>query len=408
MTKNICILLLSMTLPLLLTCCGAPAEEKGEDPDSGGEITGNSWRTQRSCSIDLPLTEDLTVCLSPLDDGGGFGVYDAGSGDRTGTLFLPEGAAFFPEGDILCEDRDGDGTCEIGIPLEGGALVWYGYDSAPKAAGSESPESPFYMIQDPPEEKPSPLVFPYEAPVEEEVSPSVEALYNEIWPKVASFEYFYYDTGTYGYEFMDDLLLVMGLIHDRHYETRCYFQLREFNNEEGYLTGMESRYACFWEPEPGEEIGKVRKAMEDFDAKTEEILSGITPDMSAYDRYLYLARVISENADYAWDPAYACAAASPWGGVMGGYSICEGYSAAMEYLCSRADLYCRIVFGSSGEESHSWNLVRLPEGTYHVDVTWCDGAGLPGDESWMTWFMLTQEEIERDHVIGDGTVATGM
>ena len=79
----------------------------------------------------------------------------------------------------------------------------------------------------------------------------------------------------------------------------------------------------------------------------------------------------------------------------------------MEYLCSRADLYCRIVSGSSGEESHAWNLVRLPEGPYHVDVTWCDGQGQPGDEAWMTWFMLTQEEIGKDHVIEDGTVASG-
>ena len=406
MMKKALIMLLITTLMALFTCCGGPGKEKAETPGSGGEITGSSWRSLRSYSRDLSVTEDLTVCLSPLDEGRGFGVYEAGTGGRMGSLLLPEGNRI-PEEDILCEDRDKDRVCEIGISLSDGTTVWYGYDRASEAVWPEDPQGPFFLIPDPASEKPSPVVFPYEAPEEEEVSDSVEALYNEIWPKVASFEYFCYDAGTCGYDFMDDLLLVMGLIHRRHYETRCYFQLREYNDEEGRLISMESRYACFWEPEMSEDIEKVRRSMEDFEARTLEILSGITPDMSAYDRYLYLAEVISENADYAWDPAYACAAGSPWGGVMGGYAICEGYSAAMEYLCSRADLYCRIVSGSSGEDSHAWNLVRLPEGTYHVDVTWCDGQGQPGDEAWMTWFMLTQEEIGKDHVIEDGTVASG-
>ena len=129
--------------------------------------------------------------------------------------------------------------------------------------------------------------------------------------------------------------------------------------------------------------------------------------MTAYEKYLYLASRISQNAEFD-DSNQSFTDSTPWGGIMGGWAICEGYSAAMTYLCKRADLYCRMVEGAVDNEGHAWNLIRLPQGTYYVDVTWADCEGVPGEESWMHYFAMTQEEIEAaDHVVADGTVATG-
>ena len=50
----------------------------------------------------------------------------------------------------------------------------------------------------------------------------------------------------------------------------------------------------------------------------------------------------------------------------------------------------------------------LPEGSFHVDVTWADESGLPGEPGFMGYMFLSQEEILADHEVTDGTVATGL
>ena len=97
-----------------------------------------------------------------------------------------------------------------------------------------------------------------------------------------------------------------------------------------------------------------------------------------------------------------------YGAIQGPVAICQGYSTAFEYLCRKANLWCKQVSGVSQGVSHAWNLVKLKGGTYHVDVTWADSdLNLTLDEGWQRYFMLTQTEILEDHEIDDGTVATG-
>ena len=248
--------------------------------------------------------------------------------------------------------------------------------------------------------------FPYEEPEPAELTEAQQTLYDEVWPLVEAVEDFHYEVSDYGYDFMEDLLTVYGEIVRLHPETEFYFELREINNDEGYLTAMESWYYCRWDPEMNEDREAVKAGIAAFEQRCEEIVAGLTDKMTAYEKYEYLAKVISENADYDYE-GETTAAGSPWAGVMGGKCICQGYSVAMETLCKKADLYCRVVEGASRDVSHAWNLVKLPEGTYHVDITWADEQDEPGVGNWYTYFMLTQEQIEQDHEIWDGTVATG-
>ena len=247
--------------------------------------------------------------------------------------------------------------------------------------------------------------YPYETPEVPYMTPLAWEIYEEIWPKVQAVEYFRYDAETWGYDYLDQLLNAFGAIRILHPEAENYFMLRELV-EGDMVTAMDSDYSCRWDPNRSTDLDKVRAGAEAFEEKVQEILSGITDEMTAYEKYWYLAAVISDNVEYD-STGFTAVESAPWAGVMGGYAICSGYAAAMEYLCSRAGLYCRTVSGSSGGEGHAWNLVKLPEGTYHVDVTWADGNGAPWSADWMRYFMLTQEQIEVDHLIDDGTVATG-
>ena len=385
----------------------APATTEPEPTEA--PVDGEDWRTWRSYSEDLRIAEAFFVCLSVNDEETGYAVYDAADGERIGTLFAPKTLRneFFA-GEILCEDVNQDTLNEIGIAVGDGEVLWYCYDGVLNGTWPDNPEGAFYRISDEepggdPEEY---VCFPYEAPEIEEMTPEQQAIYDEVWPLVEAVEDFHYEVEDYGYDFMEDLLTVYGNIVELHPEVEFYFELREINNDEGYLTAMESWYYCRWDPDQNEDRDAVKAGIAAFKEKCTEIVSGLNDGMTAYDKYHYLAKTISQNADYDYE-GETTAAASPWAGVMGGKCICQGYSVAMEVLCREANLYCRIVEGVSRDESHAWNLVKLPAGTYHVDITWADGQDEPGVGAWFTYFMLTQEQIELDHEITDGTVATG-
>ena len=101
-----------------------------QEPDEG-PIDGQDWRTWRSYSEDFEVRETLTVCLSPLDGGKGYAVYDSADGARIGTL-AAEGITGQEE--ILCRDLDGDGVNELGIVLPD-ETRWYRWTDQPWTEG---------------------------------------------------------------------------------------------------------------------------------------------------------------------------------------------------------------------------------------------------------------------------------
>ena len=105
-------------------------QEPDDLPDSG-LIVGQDWRTWRSYSEDFTVHDTLTVCLSPLDGGNGYAVYDSSNGARIGTLSAENTTG---QETIVCEDRDGDGVNELGIVLPAGT-IWYRYTDQPWVEG---------------------------------------------------------------------------------------------------------------------------------------------------------------------------------------------------------------------------------------------------------------------------------
>jgi hypothetical protein len=91
-----------------------------------------------------------------------------------------------------------------------------------------------------------------------------------------------------------------------------------------------------------------------------------------------------------------------YGSLVWGYTVCEGYARTMRYLCKQLDIDCIIVTGTSKNEQHMWNMVRLDNEWYHIDLTWND-PGLDGEGNAKTplhpYFNVTDEVILRDHTI---------
>lgn len=50
-------------------------------------------------------------------------------------------------------------------------------------------------------------------------------------------------------------------------------------------------------------------------------------------------------------------------------AVCEGIAKGMKYLCDGAGLPCLVVAGTVRGQAHAWNIVRIPRGYRHLDVT---------------------------------------
>ena len=94
--------------------------------------------------------------------------------------------------------------------------------------------------------------------------------------------------------------------------------------------------------------------------------TGITNDMSDYDKAVAINNYICRVVDYAEvgvdDRALYSAC------LAYGKATCPGYAHAFDCLCTMAGVYSEQVGGFAGQNAHSWNYVLIGGTKYWVDV----------------------------------------
>lgn len=155
---------------------------------------------------------------------------------------------------------------------------------------------------------------------------------------------------------------------------------------------------CFFEPEYTMIPEEFHRRISLLSETSDKICSAFDEYTSEFERELYIHDYIVKNCIYDCEKddsglAYSC--------LLCGYASCEGYSKAAKYLLEKAGIECYNVLGDAenlhGEtESHMWNLVKIEDGYYYLDVTWDDPAEETGLVS-HTYFNLTENEIRVDH-----------
>lgn len=134
-----------------------------------------------------------------------------------------------------------------------------------------------------------------------------------------------------------------------------------------------------------------------FEAAADIVLAGITPDMTEYEKELYLHDAIAEFAYYS----EGTNAHNAYGALVEGVTVCEGYAEAFQYLLQRAGIQSFIVIGTGNGGGHAWNMVRIDGKYYHVDLTWNDKDDYIG----RSYLNVTDSMILEDHTI-DATTYT--
>lgn len=85
----------------------------------------------------------------------------------------------------------------------------------------------------------------------------------------------------------------------------------------------------------------------------------------------YLVNHITYNDDESLTYRYTA-----YGAIVEGQAVCQGYALAYQELLKMAGISA-ITVGSDSMR-HAWNMVKLDDLYYHVDVTWDDTATMPG------------------------------
>lgn len=105
-----------------------------------------------------------------------------------------------------------------------------------------------------------------------------------------------------------------------------------------------------------------------FQQNAEAILAGARDLTSDYEKELFVHDSLVEHVDYVTSSPLN---QSAYSALVNGKTVCSGYAKAFQYLLQKLNIPCYLATGYS-RENHAWNIVRLGDGYYNIDVTWDD------------------------------------
>lgn len=145
----------------------------------------------------------------------------------------------------------------------------------------------------------------------------------------------------------------------------------------------------------------IRRVVSKVAIKANTMLSNIF----RVEKYLHDSVVKSVAYDYDSLKKNDCFNAhSIVGAFLENKAVCEGIAKAFKLLCNEFGMKCIVVLGKAnhdgdftGNDYHAWNLVKIGNESYHVDVTWDNMYDKGLQHISYDYFNVTTEQIMLDH-----------
>lgn len=140
------------------------------------------------------------------------------------------------------------------------------------------------------------------------------------------------------------------------------------------------------------EAASVMRA--ELDLTASDILNGLPNDADTFEKLVYFHDRIVTGCEFSQTDVNS---KSAYGVLVEGVGQCEGYAAAMAFLCSEAGIPNYMVTGSDAEgTTHAWNKVMLDGEWYNVDCTWDDPILKRDQKDFVRhdYMLVTDSEIE--------------
>lgn len=107
-----------------------------------------------------------------------------------------------------------------------------------------------------------------------------------------------------------------------------------------------------------------------FEKATNDIISEASKLKSDYEKEKYVHDTIINNVEYVEN---APMNQSAYSALVLKKSVCAGYARAFQYIMNELSIPTYFVVGYA-KEDHGWNIVKLDDGYYNVDLTWDDSS----------------------------------
>lgn len=133
----------------------------------------------------------------------------------------------------------------------------------------------------------------------------------------------------------------------------------------------------------------LEQAKEQFQQRAEMVLSGARTQGNSFEQEKYVHDALMEMVQYDKGAAMN---QSAYSALALERSVCSGYARAFQYLMQQLGVPCYYCTGTSGVD-HAWNIIKLDQTYYNVDVTWDDTEPATYD-----YFNKSDEEFARTHV----------
>ncbi len=92
-----------------------------------------------------------------------------------------------------------------------------------------------------------------------------------------------------------------------------------------------------------------------------------------------------------------------YGALIEKTAVCQGYALSYQYMLEMLGIESEIC--SSYSLNHAWNIVTIDGRQYHVDITWDDAPGLPGQVRHENFLRSTAGIISSGHIATDFNTA---
>jgi len=126
-----------------------------------------------------------------------------------------------------------------------------------------------------------------------------------------------------------------------------------------------------------------------FDKAAQDILTPARDFADTYDKERYVHDQLMQRTDYVRSAEMS---QSAYSALVNGRTVCAGYARAFQYLMQQLGVPCYYCTGYAGED-HAWNIIKLEDGYYNVDVTWDDTG-----EGTYDYFNKTDEDYAGTHM----------
>ena len=115
-------------------------------------------------------------------------------------------------------------------------------------------------------------------------------------------------------------------------------------------------------------VNNLAAEKEKFEGQAQNIINGAQNLTSEYEKEKYVHDALVSRVTYN---SRASMSQSAYSALVNGESVCAGYARAFQYIMQSLGIPTYYCMGYSGED-HAWDIVKLSDGYYNVDVTWDD------------------------------------